>query len=449
MIGPDATGLADFMVRRAAGLVDGLVVNAARMRQNLDLTGGPLLQRGGDADAGAQGDGAPGRPTSWCSATRCAPWPARGAFRELLGADPDIGARLTAAEIDRAFDLEHHLRHAGAIIDRALAEEHSHDQAIDETVIRAQLARRWRRPSFPELGEKYEGKVRDCYVRDGKRTLIATDRISAFDVVLGTIPFKGQVLNQMAAFWFEATADLVPNHVINVPDPAVTVARECKLLPVEFVMRAYITGRDVDVDLDALREGRAQLLRPRPARRACGRTSGCRKAILTPSTKAEKGEHDRSVSRARDPGDGRAVGRGLRRARPRCARACSRSGSRRRCAAASSWSTPSTRSAGAPTARSCFIDEVHTPDSSRYWYADDYEARFARGEEPRGLDKEYVRRTLADQGYRGDGPPPELADEVRVEAARRYIQVCELVTGRPFVPDTEEPSARIRRNLKL
>ena len=106
---------------------------------------------------------------------------------------------------------------------------------------------------------------------------------------------------------------------------------------------------------------------------------------------------------------------------------------------ASSSSTPSTRSAARPDGTLCFIDEIHTPDSSRYWYADDYEARFARGEEPRGLDKEYVRRTLADQGYRGDGPPPKLTDEVRIEAARRYIQVCELVTGRPFVPDTEEP----------
>ena len=102
-----------------------------------------------------------------------------------------------------------------------------------------------------------------------------------------------------------------------------------------------------------------------------------------------------------------------------------------------------------PDGTLCFIDEIHTPDSSRYWYADDYEARFARGEEPRGLDKEYVRRTLADQGYRGDGPAPTLTDEVRFEAARRYIALCELVTGRPFVPDTEEPMARIRRNLKV
>jgi len=115
-------------------------------------------------------------------------------------------------------------------------------KSIDEAVIRAQLDRTLGGTNLPELGEKYEGKVRDCYTRDGKRTIIATDRISAFDVVLGTIPFKGQVLNQMAAFWFEATANIVPNHVINVPDPTVTVARECELLPVEFVMRSYLTG---------------------------------------------------------------------------------------------------------------------------------------------------------------------------------------------------------------
>jgi phosphoribosylaminoimidazole-succinocarboxamide synthase len=102
-----------------------------------------------------------------------------------------------------------------------------------------------------------------------------------------------------------------------------------------------------------------------------------------------------------------------------------------------------------PDGTLCFIDEIHTPDSSRYWYADDYQARFDKGEEPRGLDKEYVRRTLAEQGYKGDGPPPKLTDEVRIEAARRYIQVCELITGRPFVPDAEEPIGRIKRNLGL
>jgi phosphoribosylaminoimidazole-succinocarboxamide synthase len=103
----------------------------------------------------------------------------------------------------------------------------------------------------------------------------------------------------------------------------------------------------------------------------------------------------------------------------------------------------------APDGKIVFIDEIHTPDSSRYWYADDYEARLQRGEEPRGLDKEYVRRWYVDQGYAGTGTPPPIPDDVRVEAARRYIQAYEQITGRTFVPNTEEPLARIRKNLGL
>jgi phosphoribosylaminoimidazole-succinocarboxamide synthase len=318
---------------------------------------------------------------------------------------------------------------------------------IDEAVIRAQLDKTLGDTNFPELGDKYEGKVRDCYVRDGRRTLIATDRISAFDVVLGTIPFKGQVLNQMAAFWFEATANLVPNHVINVPDPAVTVARECQLLPVEFVMRSYLTGvTSTSIWTHYSNGGRSFCGHELPD--GMRKNQRLPKAILTPSTKAEKGEHDRSVSRAEILEMGVLAAADFDRAAEMCARvfAFGQQEALRRGLILVDTKYEIGRG---PDGALCFIDEVHTPDSSRYWYADDYEDRFARGEEPRGLDKEYVRRTLADQGYRGDGPAPKLTDDVRVEAARRYIQVCELVTGRPFVPDTEEPNTRIRRNLKL
>ncbi len=318
---------------------------------------------------------------------------------------------------------------------------------IDEQLLRAQLDKTLDATDFPELGEKYEGKVRDCYVKDGRRTLIVTDRLSAFDVVLGTIPFKGQVLNQMAAFWFEATADLVPNHVINVPDPSVMVARECQLLPVEFVMRAYLTGVTSTSIWTHYQSG---------ARTFCGHElpDGMRqnqalpKAILTPSTKAEKGDHDRSVSRAEILEMGVLSGDDFDRAAEMCARvfAFGRQEAQRRGLILVDTKYEIGRR---PDGALCFIDEIHTPDSSRFWYADDYDARFARGEQPRGLDKDYVRRTLAEQGYRGDGPAPKLTDEVRMEAARRYIQVCELITGRKFVPNTDEPIARIRRNLKL
>jgi phosphoribosylaminoimidazole-succinocarboxamide synthase len=318
---------------------------------------------------------------------------------------------------------------------------------IDEKVIRAQLDRVLTATDLPELGDKYEGKVRDCYVRDGRRTIVVTDRLSAFDVVLGTIPFKGQVLNQMAAFWFEATADLAPNHVINVPDPAVMVARECKLLPLEFVMRSYLTGVTSTSIWTHYQKG---------ARTFCGHDlpDGMKKnqrlpsPLLTPSTKADKGDHDVSVSRAQVLEMGLLGADEFDRAADMCARvfAFGQGEALRRGLILVDTKYELGRR---PDGSLCFIDEIHTPDSSRYWYADDYQARFDRGEEPRGLDKEYVRRTLVEQGYRGEGPPPALTDEVRVEAARRYIQVCELITGRPFVANTDEPLARIRRNLKI
>jgi phosphoribosylaminoimidazole-succinocarboxamide synthase len=318
---------------------------------------------------------------------------------------------------------------------------------IDDEVIKAQLGKTLDRTSFHELGSKYEGKVRDCYTLDGRRNIVVSDRISVFDVVLGTIPFKGQVLNRMAAHWFEATANLAPNHVINVPDPNVMVARECKPLPVEFVMRSYLTGVTTTSIWYAYERG---------ARTFCGhdlpdgmkKNQPLGKAILTPSTKAEKGGHDESVSREQILAMGLLPAQDFDEAALMCARlfAFGQAEAARRGLILVDTKYEIGRR---PDGALCFIDEIHTPDSSRYWYADDYQQRFDAGQEPRGLDKEYVRRTLADQGYRGEGPPPPLTDEVRIEAARRYIQVCELVTGRPFQPDTEEPVARIRRNLGL
>jgi phosphoribosylaminoimidazole-succinocarboxamide synthase len=318
---------------------------------------------------------------------------------------------------------------------------------IDEALLRAQLGKTLDATDFPALGAKYEGKVRDCYTKDGRRTLIVSDRLSAFDVVLGTIPFKGQVLNQMAAHWFNATRDLVPNHVISVPDPTVMIATECKLLPVEFVMRAYITGVTSTSIWTHYKDG---------GRTFCGHDlpDGMKKnqklprSLLTPSTKAEKGDHDKSVSRAEILEMGALSAADFDAAAEMCARLFA-FGQKAALERGLILVDTKYEIGRKPDGSLCFIDEIHTPDSSRYWYADDYQARFDKGEEPRGLDKEYVRRTLADQGYKGDGPPPKLTDDVRVEAARRYIQVCELVTGKPFVPDTDEPLARIKRNLGL
>jgi phosphoribosylaminoimidazole-succinocarboxamide synthase len=318
---------------------------------------------------------------------------------------------------------------------------------IDPILLRDQCQHTLLRTDFPELGRRIEGKVRDCYVKDDRRVLVASDRVSCFDVVVGTIPFKGQVLNQLAAFWFERTRDVAPNHVVDVPDPMVTVARECRPVPIEFVFRAYLTGASSTSIWKAYAEG---------ARTYCGHRlpDGMKKhqklphALLTPTTKAEHGEHDELTSREE------LVARGvIGAARYDEAEALLS----RLFAAGQAWAATrglilvdTKYELGLDAAgKLVVIDEIHTPDSSRYWYAEGYTEAFSRGEDPKSLDKEYVRRWLQEHGYHGDGPPPTLPDDVRCEAARRYIETYERVTGRVFEPATDEPVARIRRSLRL
>ena len=312
--------------------------------------------------------------------------------------------------------------------------------ALDAT-LRAQLGRTLDVTPFHSVGgrrlERYDGKVRDCLidVERRERILIITDRLSAFDAVVGTIPFKGQVLNQLAQFWFDRTASIAPNHALRVPDPNVLVARECDPLPVELVMRAYLTGVTSTSIWKAYEAG---------ARTFCGHRlpEGMRKnqplpqAILTPSTKAAKGDHDVSVSRDELLAMGRIS--------PALFAAGQRHAAARGLILADTKYEIGLDRSRPEGDQLVVIDEIHTPDSSRYWYSDDYEARLARGEEPRSLDKEYVRRWLANEAkWSGDGPPPVMPDEVRVEAARRYIASYEIVTGETFVADDREPIARI------
>jgi phosphoribosylaminoimidazole-succinocarboxamide synthase len=296
--------------------------------------------------------------------------------------------------------------------------------------------------------ERYDGKVRDCYIdrERGERIIVVTDRLSAFDAVVGLIPSKGQVLNQLARFWFEKTVAIAPNHMLRVPDPNVMIARECAPLPVELVMRSYLTGVTGSSIWKAYEKGE---------RTFCGHAlpDGMKKnqrlpsAILTPSTKAGHGEHDVSVSREQLLAMGRIEPELFERA-AQLAATLFAEGQRHAAARGLILADTKYEMGIAKDGTLTVIDEIHTPDSSRYWYADDYEERLARGEEPRSLDKEYVRRWLANEAkWSGDGPPPVMPDEVRLEAARRYIASYELVTGETFVPDTREPIARIAAAL--
>ncbi|MGZ3439939.1 MAG: phosphoribosylaminoimidazolesuccinocarboxamide synthase [Polyangia bacterium] len=318
---------------------------------------------------------------------------------------------------------------------------------ISDEILHAQLRRTVDKSDFPSLGTKYEGKVRDNYTKNGQRIIIVSDRLSAFDVVLCTIPFKGQVLNQLAAHWFEETKAIAPNHVIDVPDPVVTRAIECQPLPVEMVVRGYLTGvtkTSIWRNYEAGERSFGGVTLPEGMKK----NEPLPKALITPTTKAEKGGHDENVTPAQLAERGLVDAATFEKLSKMClelfAFGQKRAAERGLILVDTKYELGKT-----PDGRIVFIDEIHTPDSSRYWYADDYGQRLSRGEEPRSLDKEYVRRWYVDQGYNGSGTPPQIPDSVRVEAARRYIAAYEQVTGKFFVPDTEEPNARIRKNLGI
>jgi phosphoribosylaminoimidazole-succinocarboxamide synthase len=301
---------------------------------------------------------------------------------------------------------------------------------------------------FAKLGKKYEGKVRDNYTTsDGRRIIIATDRISAFDRVLGTLPLKGQVLGFAAAWWFEKTRGIAPNHVLSVPDPNVLVARECQLVPVEMVVRAYLTGTTSTSIWVHYEQGKREF---------CGHhlPDGLRKhqrlaePILTPSTKAAKGDHDVSASREEILKISGMPAADFDRA-AEIAMALFREG-QRVCAERGLILVDTKYELGkTPEGEIILIDEIHTPDSSRYWLAKSYEERYRAGQNPESFDKDNVRRFLAERGFNGDGPVPDVPDEVRITASERYLEAIETITGAPFEPNLEPALPRLRKNLGL
>jgi len=319
---------------------------------------------------------------------------------------------------------------------------------VPDATLRAALATTLDATSFDSLGEKYEGKVRDNYTTaDGRRYIVVTDRISAFDRVLGTIPFKGQVLNRLAAYWFEKTRDVAPNHFLSMPDPNVLECTQCEPILAEMVVRAYVTGSTSTSIWTHYARGE---------RVFCGHTlpEGLRKnqhlpaAILTPATKAPKGQHDVSGSREEILAQGQVTAADFDGAAEIAMRLFA--AGQKICAERGLILVDTKYEMGKTTGgKIVVIDEIHTPDSSRFWMQATYEERFTKGLDPEPLDKDFVRRWYTEQGYRGDGEPPKLPDEIRVGAARRYIEAYELITGREFVPDTTPPNERIAKNLKI
>ena len=299
--------------------------------------------------------------------------------------------------------------------------------------------------NFPGQEAVYHGKVRDVYTLDGDRlVMIATDRISAFDVILPKgIPYKGQVLNSIAAKFLDATADAVPNWKRAVPDPMVTAGVRCEGFRVEMIIRGYLTGSSWREYASGVRE-------------ICGvrLPEGMREnerfpePIITPTTKAEAG-HDENISREE------IIARGIVSAEDyevmeRYTRTLFEIGTRM--AAEKGLILVDTKyEFGKHDGRVMLIDEIHTPDSSRYFYADGYEERFAAGEPQRQLSKEFVRQWLIENGFMGrpGEQVPEMTPEICESISERYIELYERITGEKFVKaDDSDPAARIGRNVE-
>ncbi|HQH27781.1 MAG TPA: phosphoribosylaminoimidazolesuccinocarboxamide synthase [Oligoflexia bacterium] len=300
---------------------------------------------------------------------------------------------------------------------------------LPREVVAKQLNHTLQSISLPAYGKKYEGKVRDCFTSAGKRVIVATDRLSAFDVVLTTIPFKGRLLTEMAAYWFSQTQHIIANHIIKQPHPNVMIAQEVEILPIEVVVRGYLAG-------SAWRDYQAgKAISGITLPKGMKKSQRLERPIITPSTKAERGIHDEPIS--------------------------SDEIVRQRIVAESLWDevcsaamklfefgTQKAKERGLilvdtkyefgvakdenGKSKLLLADEIHTQDSSRFWMLDSYEDRFNANEDPVMLDKEFVRRWLIERGYMGEGTPPQFPDDFRVDTAMRYIDAYEKITGQEF-----------------
>ena len=270
--------------------------------------------------------------------------------------------------------------------------------------------------------------------------MVTSDRVSAFDHVLGTIPFKGQILTDIASFWFDKTKDVVPNHFISQIDPQVLLVKKAKMLPVEVIVRGYITGslwREYSSGIN----GQYGFLLPDDL----VENQKFDKPILTPSTKADYGLHDEPISREKIVNG--LVEESIYSQAEEYALQLFKIGQE--------WATENglilvdtKYEFGMVDGKLIVVDEIHTPDSSRYWIENEYEDRFRNGKKQKMLDKENIRQWLIDRGFSGDGKPPKLSDSIRVSLAENYFDLYKKLTGENFNPSAGDVLTRIANNLK-
>ena len=301
-----------------------------------------------------------------------------------------------------------------------------------------------RETNFTKLGKKKVGKVRDIYEQEDKLVLISTDRHSSFDRIIAHIPHKGQVLNQSSAWWFEQTRDIVPNHIIATPDPNVTVAKKFKTVPVEAVVRGYLTGV-TDTAIWTRYQGGMRTFGELTLPEGLRKNTRLARPIFDPTTKEDT--HDRAIS-PEQMIEERLITKELFDALKQTALKLFARG--QEIAAKHGLILVDTKYEFGTdkNGQLVLIDEIHTPDSSRYWQLDTYEAQVAKGEEPKSFDKEFLRLWFKEHSdpYK-DAALPEAPEELVEELSRRYIRMYEQLTGSHFEPGEEPIVARIEKNL--
>lgn len=294
--------------------------------------------------------------------------------------------------------------------------------------------------NFSWLGTRHEGKVRDSYVRDGLRVLVATDRLSAFDRIVASVPLKGQVLTQLAQYWFGRVAHIVDHHVVAAPDPAVVIGREVSIIPIEVVVRGFLAGsgwRDYQA-------GRPISGVKLPA--GLKEFSRLPEPIVTPSTKEAVGSHDMPISESDIVSRGIVPGSVWEQVRESALKLFAQAS--RELEGRGLIFADTKYEFGLLDGRVVLADEIHTLDSSRFWIAGTYDSRRAAGEAPEMLDKEPIRRWLMERGFSGEGSPPHVDDDYRRELMDHYIRSYTLLTGRTFEPDISPPLERVEANLR-
>lgn len=314
------------------------------------------------------------------------------------------------------------------------------------------------------FGKKYSGKVRDYYIVDPSarsinsgqagsgqvRILITTDRISAFDVNLGFIPYKGAVLNLLSQFWFEKTSDIVRNHMISLPDPNVMIVKNARPIPIEMVVRGYITGVTSTSIWGSYEKGE-RIIYGIKFPDNLKKNQKLKNPVITPTTKAEVGHDERLTEKDILSGkvkmkDG-IVSPNMWRKMKKASLALFEKG-QKICDKAGIILVDTKYEFGSVDGKLILIDEMHTPDSSRFWVKATYKERFKKGLEPENFDKEFLRIWYVNHGYKGDGKPPKMPRNLQKAVSKRYISIYEKITGKKFVPDrSKNIDSRIKENL--